>query len=663
MEADSTHPVPCVFGERRRSPLSHSVRSPSAKRSSDDDPPRCPPLTSTDRAPRSRMARAARSMSARISTSNPARPAASGRFGVTRVASGTMRLRNASTASSRSNASPCFDTKTGSTTTFGTPASSIASATASTISAVESIPVLAASTPRSVATARICAPTTSAGTSETPVTPLVFCTVIEVMALIPHTPSTANVLRSAWIPAPPPESDPAMVSARGTWSITEVVPASRLEDALGPVRPNADQTTALADLPDVRELRAEPLRKPGGGRRHRIGWQRGQQLVVLPALQGEREGIDIGEHVGQLFQGQRHRNVSQAHGCRHSAGLAEASQILGQAVGHVHHGRGLTVGERLALAHPRHRPKMGINQASSPVGGDGLGHVVGRRLKELQSAGGGPEGSGHHQPVPGPGPRPRQCCSPGHFPGDRDGDDQLLCPGRVPPNHCHGLLPGRVANPAVQLDHPGSLDVSGACQRHEAVARAASHGRHVAHVDGECLVAEVRGGHGTPLEVHSLDEHVGGEDAEVRAHLDEGCIVSQAKGHSRRVLGKEAPDDLDQLVFGEAGHAVAPPSMPRCYLRDFASTCALTIMLERTRAGPDGQQEGAAMPVINTIELEGVSDKSWGEAAREALREATKTIRNINRLEVLETGTTVKDGRIVEYRTHVRLYFRVEQDR
>jgi len=90
---------------------------------------------------------------------------------------------------------------------------------------------------------------------------------------------------------------------------------------------------------------------------------------------------------------------------------------------------------------------------------------------------------------------------------------------------------------------------------------------------------------------------------------------------------------------------------------------ALTIMLERTGAGPAGQRKGAGMPVINTIELEGVSDKSWGEAAREALREATKTIRNINRLEVLETGTTVKDGRIVEYRTHVRLYFRVEQDR
>ena len=69
------------------------------------------------------------------------------------------------------------------------------------------------------------------------------------------------------------------------------------------------------------------------------------------------------------------------------------------------------------------------------------------------------------------------------------------------------------------------------------------------------------------------------------------------------------------------------------------------------------------MGVINTLELEGVSDKSWGDAAREALREAAKTIRHINRMEVLGTGTEVQDGRIVGYRTQVRLYFEVEGSR
>jgi len=69
------------------------------------------------------------------------------------------------------------------------------------------------------------------------------------------------------------------------------------------------------------------------------------------------------------------------------------------------------------------------------------------------------------------------------------------------------------------------------------------------------------------------------------------------------------------------------------------------------------------VPTINTLELEGISEKSWGEAAREALREAGKTIRHINKLEVLGTSTEVEDNQIVRYRTQVRLFFEVESDR
>ena len=67
------------------------------------------------------------------------------------------------------------------------------------------------------------------------------------------------------------------------------------------------------------------------------------------------------------------------------------------------------------------------------------------------------------------------------------------------------------------------------------------------------------------------------------------------------------------------------------------------------------------MRVINTIELEGVSSTGWGDAAREALKEAAKTIRGINRLEVLNTSTRVEGGRVVEYRTEVRLFFEIER--
>lgn len=69
------------------------------------------------------------------------------------------------------------------------------------------------------------------------------------------------------------------------------------------------------------------------------------------------------------------------------------------------------------------------------------------------------------------------------------------------------------------------------------------------------------------------------------------------------------------------------------------------------------------MGVLNTIELEGVSTESWGDAAREALREAAKTIRRITKMDVIGTSCAVRDNDVVEYRTAVRLYFEVEPAR
>jgi dodecin len=68
--------------------------------------------------------------------------------------------------------------------------------------------------------------------------------------------------------------------------------------------------------------------------------------------------------------------------------------------------------------------------------------------------------------------------------------------------------------------------------------------------------------------------------------------------------------------------------------------------------------------VLNTIELEGVSEVSWKDAAQEALREASRTLRNIRRMDVLGTSATVSsDGGVAEFRTQVRLTFEVETGR
>lgn len=69
------------------------------------------------------------------------------------------------------------------------------------------------------------------------------------------------------------------------------------------------------------------------------------------------------------------------------------------------------------------------------------------------------------------------------------------------------------------------------------------------------------------------------------------------------------------------------------------------------------------MAVLNTIELEGVSTQGWPAAASEALAEASRTLRNIRRMDILGTSAVVEGGDVTEYRTQVRLVFEVEGSR
>ena len=104
---------------------------------------------------------------------------------------------------------------TGSTTMGPNSLRLIATATHSIISVDDSIPVLTTSMPISCATTSIWSEITSTGTSAIDTTSKVFCAVMAVTALVPKTPCAASVFRSAWIPAPPPESEPAIVITTG----------------------------------------------------------------------------------------------------------------------------------------------------------------------------------------------------------------------------------------------------------------------------------------------------------------------------------------------------------------------------------------------------------------------------------------------------------------
>lgn len=69
------------------------------------------------------------------------------------------------------------------------------------------------------------------------------------------------------------------------------------------------------------------------------------------------------------------------------------------------------------------------------------------------------------------------------------------------------------------------------------------------------------------------------------------------------------------------------------------------------------------MPVIKVIELVGTSPKGLQNAVEEAVKEASKTLRNIVGVDILGWTGKINDGKIVEYRANVKISFLVEEKR
>jgi flavin-binding protein dodecin len=64
--------------------------------------------------------------------------------------------------------------------------------------------------------------------------------------------------------------------------------------------------------------------------------------------------------------------------------------------------------------------------------------------------------------------------------------------------------------------------------------------------------------------------------------------------------------------------------------------------------------------VAKVIELIGSSPKGWDDAAANAVKEAAKTIRNIRGVYLKQCTAKVKNDKIVEYRSIVKISFLVE---
>jgi hypothetical protein len=66
------------------------------------------------------------------------------------------------------------------------------------------------------------------------------------------------------------------------------------------------------------------------------------------------------------------------------------------------------------------------------------------------------------------------------------------------------------------------------------------------------------------------------------------------------------------------------------------------------------------MGVLKVIEVLSNSSKSWEDATKKAVKEASKTVNNIKSVYVQDQSAVVSDGEVVEFRVNLKLTFEVK---
>jgi len=69
-----------------------------------------------------------------------------------------------------------------------------------------------------------------------------------------------------------------------------------------------------------------------------------------------------------------------------------------------------------------------------------------------------------------------------------------------------------------------------------------------------------------------------------------------------------------------------------------------------------------ANSVYRVIDVVGVSEQSWEEAARSAVETAATSLRDLRIAEVTRLDVTIEDGKVSSYRARLNLSFKYEPE-
>lgn len=65
------------------------------------------------------------------------------------------------------------------------------------------------------------------------------------------------------------------------------------------------------------------------------------------------------------------------------------------------------------------------------------------------------------------------------------------------------------------------------------------------------------------------------------------------------------------------------------------------------------------MAILKVIEVLASSKNGWEDAAKQAVEQASKTVKNIRSVYVKDHSAIVNDGKLTEYRVNVKITFEV----
>lgn len=66
------------------------------------------------------------------------------------------------------------------------------------------------------------------------------------------------------------------------------------------------------------------------------------------------------------------------------------------------------------------------------------------------------------------------------------------------------------------------------------------------------------------------------------------------------------------------------------------------------------------MAIVKTIEVIASSEKGWDDAAKNGIKQASKTVKNIRSAWVSDQKVVVKDDEVSEYRVNLKISFEIK---